>query len=310
MTTTALSTAALPSVDTGLSAYLRQIRQFPMLDPQNEYMLACRLRDHGDVDAAQTLVTSHLRLVAKIAMGYRRYGLPLADLIAEGNLGLMKAVRKFDPEKGFRLATYAMWWIKANINEFVLNSWSIVKIGSVSTQKRMFYNLRRLKAQLGAYEDGALSPDQVEQIATELDVKAKDVEAMNARLSARDSSLNALVGEDGSTQRLDLLADEAPTQEERLEAWQEETRSKALVREALAVLNPREQDIIRRRRLTHTPETLEALGEDYGLSRERVRQIEARAMEKLEGKLRELVSTEKRAVAVALEDHRLRRVAA
>ena len=293
----------VPTVDGegGLSQYMEAIKRFPLLTPEDEYMLATRYRDQEDQEAAHRLVSSHLRLVAKIAMGYRYYGLPVSDLISEGNLGLMRAVKKFEPEKGFRLATYAMWWIKASINEYVLNSWSLVKIGTVSTQKRIFYNLRKLKAQLGAYEDGALNDDHAEQIATILDVRKEDVQAMNTRLSGRDGSLNAPIGEDGDAERMDLLMDDAPNQEDALEAIEESRRSRDLVREALKVLNERETHIITQRRLIDDPVTLESLGEHYGLSRERVRQIEARAMQKLETRIKDLVKAEKSRVRTALE---------
>lgn len=298
-----VATLPIPSPEAGLSAYLNQIKRFPILEPDQEYALAKRFHDEGDVKAAHELVTSHLRLVAKIAMGYRRYGLPMADIIAEGNLGLMKAVKKFEPEKGFRLATYAMWWVKASINEYILNSWSLVKIGTVSTQKRIFYNLRKMKAQLGAYDEGGLTDEHAEQIADTLQVKKADVHAMNARLQSRDRSLNAPVGEEGDAERVDLLPDTAPNQEEMLEARQTRDRSRILVRTALDVLNDREKHIITQRRLIDEPVTLESLGEEYGLSRERVRQIEARAMQKLEARIKDLVKEEKRGVHAALSGH-------
>lgn len=298
---TAETTLPLLTPEGGLTAYLERIKKFPVLTLEQEQDYARRYAANGDPKAAEALITSHLRLAAKIAMGYRRYGLPLADLIAEGNLGLMKAVQKFEVEKGFRLATYAMWWIKASINEYVLNSWSLVKIGTVSTQKRIFYNLRKLKAQLGAYEEGALNDEHAEQIATMLDVRKDDVHAMNNRLSGRDRSLNAPIGEDGDAERVDLLMDDGPNQEETLETRQEVRRSRDLVREALKVLNERETYIITQRRLIDDPVTLESLGEHYGLSRERVRQIEARAMQKLEARIKDLVKAEKREVRTALE---------
>ncbi|KJS44370.1 MAG: RNA polymerase sigma 70 [Rhodospirillaceae bacterium BRH_c57] len=298
------ATLPIPSPESGLSAYLNQIKRFPLLEPDQEYRLAKRFHDEDDVTAAHELVTSHLRLVAKIAMGYRRYGLPMADVIAEGNLGLMKAVKKFEPEKGFRLSTYAMWWVKASINEYILNSWSLVKIGTVSTQKRIFYNLRKMKAQLGSYEDGGgLTDEHATQIADTLQVKKSDVHAMNARLQSRDRSLNAPIGEDGDAERVDLLPDTGPNQEEMLEASQTRDRSRILVHTALDVLNERERHIITQRRLIEEPVTLESLGEDYGLSRERVRQIEARALQKLEARIRDLVKEEKRGVHAALIGH-------
>jgi RNA polymerase sigma-32 factor len=225
-------------------------------------------------------------------MQYRRYGLPMADIIAEGNIGLIKAVNKFEPERGFRLSTYAMWWIKASINEYILNSWSLVKIGTVSTQKRIFYNLRKLKAQLGAYDEALLTDEQATQIAETLDVRKDDVHAMNGRLMARDGSLNTPMGEDGDAERVDLLVDDAPSQEETLSARQESNRSVALVRQAMEALNDRERFIITQRRLIDDPKTLESLGEHFSLSRERVRQIEARAMQKIEARVRDLVALE------------------
>ncbi|MFA7428844.1 MAG: RNA polymerase sigma factor RpoH [Rhodospirillaceae bacterium] len=297
------ATLPIPSPEAGLTAYLNQIKRFPLLAPEQEYSLAKRFHDHDDIGAAHELVTSHLRLVAKIAMGYRRYGLPMADVIAEGNLGLMKAVKKFEPEKGFRLSTYAMWWVKASINEYILNSWSLVKIGTVSTQKRIFYNLRKMKAQLGSYDEGGLTDEHATQIADTLQVKKADVHAMNARLQSRDRSLNAPVGEEGNAERVDLLPDTAPNQEEMLEARQTRDRSRVLVHTALQVLNERERHIITQRRLIDDPVTLETLGEEYGLSRERVRQIEARALQKLEARIRDIVKEEKRGVHAAISDH-------
>ncbi|SDG37375.1 RNA polymerase sigma factor RpoH [Roseospirillum parvum] len=284
-------TAAVPALtsDAGLSRYLAEIRKFPLLAPEQEYMLARRLRDHGDVEAAHTLVTSHLRLVAKIAMGYRNYGVPVTDLIGEGTVGLMRAVKKFDPEKGFRLATYAMWWIKAQINEYLLASWSLVRIGTASTQKRLFYNLRKMKARLGAYDDGDLSGEHLGIIARDLDVSESDVKAMDRRLSARDSSLNARLGEDGDIERLDLLVDDGPSQEDRYIAEEDRGLAGSLVGSALQVLDPRERQIIQARRLSEDPVTLEDLGGRFGVSRERVRQLENRAMKKLERAIRQQV---------------------
>lgn len=284
--------SALPMPEDGLRAYLQKIKRIPMLTLEEEQALTRQVAATGDQRASDRLVTSHLRLVVKIAMHYRRYGLPLADLIAEGNVGLIKAVNKFEPEKGFRLATYAMWWIKASINEYILNAWSLVKIGTVSTQKRIFYNLRKLKAQLGAYDEATLSDEHATQIATTLDVRKEDVHAMNGRLMGRDGSLNSPIGEDGDAERVDLLVDDAPSQEEVLSARQESQRSQSLVQQALRALNEREQYIITQRRLIDDPVTLESLGEYYGLSRERVRQIEARALQKLETRLRALLEEE------------------
>lgn len=300
------SAAALPMPEDGLRAYLQQIKRISMLSLEEEQQLTRRVAATGDQKAAHRLVTSHLRLVVKIAMHYRRYGLPLADLIAEGNVGLIKAVSKFEPEKGFRLATYAMWWIKASINEYILNTWSLVKIGTVSTQKRIFYNLRKLKAQLGAYDEATLSDEHATAIAATLDVRKEDVHAMNGRLMARDGSLNSPIGDDGDAERVDLLMDDSPSQEEVLSAREESNRSSRLVRQALKALNEREQYIITQRRLLDEPVTLEALGEHYGLSRERVRQIEARALQKLEARLRELVADEEAQAERSSKDHQRR----
>jgi RNA polymerase sigma-32 factor len=271
---------------------MQRIKAFSMLTLEEEQALTRAVAHDGDQQAAHRLITSHLRLVLKIAMQYRRYGLPMADIIAEGNIGLIKAVNKFEPERGFRLSTYAMWWIKASINEYILNSWSLVKIGTVSTQKRIFYNLRKLKAQLGAYDEALLTDEQATQIAETLDVRKDDVHAMNGRLMARDGSLNTPMGEDGDAERVDLLVDDAPSQEETLSARQESNRSVALVRQAMEALNDRERFIITQRRLIDDPKTLESLGEHFSLSRERVRQIEARAMQKIEARVRDLVALE------------------
>ena len=265
----------------GLNRYLDEIRKFPMLEPQQEYMLAKRYSEHGDRDAAHQLVTSHLRLVAKIAMGYRGYGLPIGEVVSEGNVGLMQAVKKFDPERGFRLATYAMWWIKASIQEYILRSWSLVKMGTTANQKRLFFNLRRLKGRIQAIEDGDLRPDQVTEIATTLKVSEEEVISMNRRLSG-DASLNAPIraaeGESGQWQ--DWLVDEHDSQETTLIAQDElETRRRMLAK-ALAVLNDRERRIFEARRLAEEPVTLEELSTEFDISRERVRQIEVRAFEK------------------------------
>lgn len=268
--------------ESGLSAYMAEIKKFPVLDAQEEYMLARRYADHEDVDAAHKLVTSHLRLVAKIAMGYRFYGLPVSDLISEGNVGLMRAVKKFEPERGFRLATYAMWWIKAAINEYVLNSWSLVKVGTVAAQKKLFFNLRKLKARLGLYDEGDIPQEAAEKIAKRLDVTAKDVIEMNRRLSRSDSSLNAFVAEDGDTERQDMLVDDKPDQETVLADREDRALGSKLLKEAMSELTPRERRIIEERRLAENPRTLEEIGEEYGISRERVRQIENRAFAKLQ----------------------------
>ncbi len=279
-----MTTNSLPVLasDRGLAAYLQDIKRFPILEKEEEFMLAKRLVEHDDTDAAHKLVTSHLRLVAKIAMGYRFYGLPVSDLVSEGNIGLMRAVKKFDPDRGFRLATYAMWWIKAAINEYVLNSWSLVKVGTVAAQKKLFFNLRKLKAKLDIYDDGDLTLDAADEIASTLDVDRKDVIDMNGRLSRSDASLNVPVGEDGDLDRLDLLVSDAPSQESVFAEDEERQVGSGLLRGALATLNDRERHIIVERRLADDPRTLEDLGEEYGISRERVRQIENRAFEKLQ----------------------------
>ncbi len=277
-------TAALPilTAESGLTRYLEEIRRFPMLEPQDEYMLAKRWREHGDRDAAHKLVTSHLRLVAKIAMGYRGYGLPISEVISEGNVGLMQAVKRFEPEKGFRLATYAMWWIKAAIQEYILRSWSLVKMGTTANQKKLFFNLRKAKSRISALEEGDLRPDQVKLIAKRLGVTEQDVVDMNRRLSG-DVSLNAPIREDGdSGEWQDWLVDDTSDQEERLaEDEESDNRRKALV-EALSVLNERERRIFEARRLADDPVTLEDLAAEFGVSRERVRQIEVRAFEKVQ----------------------------
>jgi len=265
---------------------MQQIKRFPILEKEEEFMLAKRLVEHDDTDAAHKLVTSHLRLVAKIAMGYRFYGLPVSDLISEGNVGLMRAVKKFDPDRGFRLSTYAMWWIKAAINEHVLNSWSLVKLGTVAAQKKLFFNLRKLKAKLNIYEDGDLSTEAADDIAERLDVSRAEVHSMNRRLSRSDASLNVPVGEDGDLDRIDFLMSDTPDQETVLAEEEERTVGHSLLRKALATLNDRERHIIEQRRLTDEPRTLEDLGVEYGISRERVRQIENRAFEKLQAEVR------------------------
>ena len=279
-----------PSPEQGLNRYLQEIRKFPMLEPEEEYMLAKRWVDHEDSGAAHKLVTSHLRLAAKIAMGYRGYGLPQAEVISEANVGLMQAVKRFDPEKGFRLATYAMWWIRASIQEYILRSWSLVKLGTTSAQKKLFFNLRKAKAKLGALEEGDLRPENVAQIAKDLSVTEAEVIDMNRRLSGSDASLNATVGSDGdsSTQWQDWLEDEDSDQAEAYEEKDELDARRALLVQAMSVLNDREKDVLMQRRLNEDPVTLEELSESYGVSRERIRQIEVRAFEKLQAKMREL----------------------
>jgi RNA polymerase sigma-32 factor len=277
--------ASLPSVAAsgGLSRYLEEIRRFPMLEPQEEYMLAKRWQEHEDTDAAQKLVTSHLRLVARIAMGYRGYGLPIGEVISEGNVGLMQAVKRFDPDKGFRLATYAMWWIRAAIQEYILRSWSLVKMGTTAAQKKLFFNLRKLKGQLQAFEEGDLRPDQVETIATKLGVPKEDVISMNRRL-AGDSSLNAPLraDADGGGEWQDWLVDESTDQESTLVDQEELENRRSYLSEAMDTLTSREKRIFEARRLTDDPLTLEELSTEFGVSRERIRQIEVRAFEKVQ----------------------------
>jgi RNA polymerase sigma-32 factor len=265
----------------GLSRYLDEIRKFPMLEPSEEYMLAKRWREHGDREAAHKLVTSHLRLVAKIAMGYRGYGLPISEVVSEGNVGLMQAVKRFEPDKGFRLATYAMWWIKAAIQEYILRSWSLVKMGTTANQKKLFFNLRKAKGRISALEEGDLRPDQVKQIATQLGVTEQDVVDMNRRLGG-DASLNAPLREEGEGEWQDWLVDESASQESLLAAEEEGQNRLQALRNALSVLNPRERRIFEARRLSDEPMTLEDLSTEFGVSRERVRQIEVRAFEKVQ----------------------------
>ncbi len=276
--------------DSSLSAYLRRIRKFPMLEAEQEFRLAKRWREDGDVDAAHELVTSHLRLVAKIAMGYRGYGLPLAELISEGNVGLMQAVKRFDPDKGFRLATYAMWWIRAAIQEYILHSWSLVKMGTTAAQKKLFFNLRKVKGQLQAIDDGDLPPETVTEIADRLDVPEQDVVSMNRRLSSPDHSLNAPLRQDGDGEWQDWLVDESDSQEELLGDRQELESRRALLSAAMESLNDRERHILVERRLSENPKTLEDLSREYGISRERVRQIEVRAFEKLQKSVRNVAA--------------------
>jgi RNA polymerase sigma-32 factor len=278
-----------PSPEQGLNRYLQDIRRFPMLEPEEEYMLAKRWVDHQDTDAAHKLVTSHLRLAAKIAMGYRGYGLPQAEVISEANVGLMQAVKRFDPEKGFRLATYAMWWIRASIQEYILRSWSLVKLGTTSAQKKLFFNLRKAKSRIGALEDGDLRPENVARIAKDLNVSEAEVIAMNRRLSGSDSSLNATVGsEEGASSWQDWLEDEGADQASDYAERDEFTLRRELLMDAMDVLNERERDILTRRRLSEDPVTLEDLSQSYDVSRERIRQIEVRAFEKLQARMRTL----------------------
>ncbi len=281
----------LPSVtagEAGLSRYLEEIRRFPMLQPEEEYMLAKRYQEHADTEAAHKLVTSHLRLVAKIAMGYRGYGLPIGEVISEGNVGLMQAVKKFEPDRGFRLATYAMWWIKASIQEYILRSWSLVKMGTTANQKRLFFNLRKVKSRIQALDEGDLRPDQVREIATRLNVSEEEVISMNRRLSG-DASLNAPIrateGETGEWQ--DWLTDQSPSQEEILIEQDELENRRTMLQESLEVLNDRERRIFEARRLAEEPLTLEQLSGEFDISRERVRQIEVRAFEKVQNAVRD-----------------------
>ncbi len=279
-----------PSPEQGMNRYLQEIRKFPMLEPEQEYMLAKRWADHQDTEAAHTLVTSHLRLAAKIAMGYRGYGLPQAEVISEANVGLMQAVKRFDPEKGFRLATYAMWWIRASIQEYILRSWSLVKLGTTSAQKKLFFNLRKAKSRIGALEDGDLRPENVARIAHDLGVTEDEVISMNRRLSGGDASLNAMVGsdDDSSTQWQDWLEDEGADQASQYAEADEMSVRRELLAEAMDVLNDREKDILTQRRLIEPSVTLEDLSGVYNVSRERIRQIEVRAFEKLQKRMQDL----------------------
>jgi len=299
-------TAALPilTAEDGLTRYLEEIRRFPMLEPQDEFILAKRWREHGDRDAAHKLVTSHLRLVAKIAMGYRGYGLPISEVISEGNVGLMQAVKRFEPDKGFRLATYAMWWIKAAIQEYILRSWSLVKMGTTANQKKLFFNLRKAKSKISALEEGDMRPDQVKLIAKRLGVTEQDVVDMNRRLGG-DVSLNAPIRDDGdSGEWQDWLVDEVSDQEERLVADEESDNRKKALGEALTVLNDRERRIFEARRLADDPITLEDLAAEFGVSRERVRQIEVRAFEKVQRAVKNRIAAiESRPSAPALHAH-------
>ena len=275
---------ALPALSSegSLSHYLQQIKKFPMLSEKQEVNLAKKWRDEGDTDAAHTLVTSHLRLVAKIAMGYRGYGLPVTELISEGNIGLMQAVKKYDPDKGFRLATYAMWWIRAAIQEYVLKSWSLVKIGTTAAQKKLFFNLKKLRNRLSDYSEGSLKPHQVKEIASQLNVSEKEVTDMEGRISGNDYSLNAVVSAEGDEEWQEWLVDEDADHEIKIAEQEEVRKRKELLSKAINVLNDREKDIIHYRKLSETPKTLEELSKEYKISRERVRQIEERAFQKLQ----------------------------
>ena len=279
----------IPSISNegNLSSYMEQIKKFPLLEAKEEYMLAKAWKNQGDVKAAHKLVTSHLRLVAKIASGYRGYGLPLSDLISEGNIGMMHAVKRFEPEKGFRLATYAMWWIKASIQEYILRSWSLVKIGTTAAQKKLFFNLKKIKSKISAIEDGDLTPDQVDKIATELSVPHKEVISMNRRISGSDYSLNSPVTDDSSGEWQDWLEDDTQNQEASFADTEEYLIKKNILSDSLEDLNERERDIISERQLSENPLTLEELSNRYGVSRERIRQIEAKAFEKLQIKMTE-----------------------
>ncbi len=284
--------AALPIIagESGLSRYLSEIKRFPMLEPQEEYMLAKRWREHGDREAAHKLVTSHLRLVAKIAMGYRGYGLPIGEVISEGNVGLMQAVRRFEPEKGFKLATYAMWWIRASIQEYILRSWSLVKMGTTASQKKLFFNLRKAKSRISALDDGDLRDDQATTIATRLGVAKQEVIDMNRRLGG-DASLNSPLREGGEGEWQDWLVDDSPSQETLLVDREESNDRLTALKSALRVLNPRERRIFEARRLADDPVTLEELSTEFGVSRERVRQIEVRAFEKVQAAVKTNVAT-------------------
>ena len=293
-----------PSPEQGMNRYLQEIRKFPLLEPEQEYMLAKAWADHEDSEAAHKLVTSHLRLAAKIAMGYRGYGLPQAEVISEANVGLMQAVKRFDPERGFRLATYAMWWIRASIQEYILRSWSLVKMGTTSAQKKLFFNLRKAKSKIGALEEGDLRPENVAQIATELNVTEKEVVDMNRRLSGGDASLNAQVGSgdgESAAQWQDWLEDTDANQAEAYAETEElDTRRRMLVA-AMDVLNDREKDILMERRLRDDPMTLEDLSTRYSVSRERIRQIEVRAFEKLQERMRVLAREKGMKIAAEAE---------
>jgi RNA polymerase sigma-32 factor len=292
-----MSSRGLPALsgEGGLSKYLTEIRKFPLLEPEEEYMFAKAWREHEDPEAARRLVTSHLRLVAKIAMGYRGYGLPLSEVVAEGNVGLMQAVKRFEPDKGFRLATYAMWWIRASIQEYILRSWSLVKMGTTAAQKKLFFNLRKAKTKINAIEEGDLTPEHLKEIARQLAVPEQEVTNMNRRLTAPDSSLNAPLRSDSESEWQDWLADDALDQETQLAQREEKGERHELLEHAMSDLTERERDILQARRLLDEPATLEDLSQKYGVSRERVRQIEVRAFEKLQSAMKNALG-EKRAL--------------
>ena len=294
----------LPTVSSegGLTRYLEEIRRFPMLSHEEEYMLARRWHEHDDIDAAHTLVTSHLRLVAKIAMGYRGYGLPVSELISEGNVGMMQAVKRFDPDRGFRLATYAMWWIRAAIQEYILHSWSLVKMGTTAAQKKLFFNLRKLKGQLQAIDDGDLPDETVSEIARRLSVPEAEVISMNRRMASADHSLNAPLKVDGNGEWIDWLVDNKDDQEIRYAEEEELAQRREMLAEAMGVLNDRERHIFSARRLSEDPQTLEELSQVYGVSRERVRQIEVRAFEKVQKAIRDSLAEQAAVRATTLED--------
>src|SRR5258706_8548166 len=283
---TAIRTLPRLASDSGLSRYLSEIRTFPMLEPHEEFMLAKRWQEHQDPEAAHRLITSHLRLVAKIAMGYRGYGLPINELIAEGNVGMMQAVKRFDPDRGFRLATYAMWWIRAAIQEYILNSWSLVKIGTTAAPKKLFFNLRRVKGQIKALEEGDMTQEHVQKISERLNVPTEDVISMNRRLGAPDNSLNAPLRAEGDGEWQDWLVDETPNQETKMAETEELSKRQKLLTTAMSSLNERERHILTERRLKDEPATLEDLSKEYDISRERVRQIEVRAFDKLQKSIR------------------------
>jgi RNA polymerase sigma-32 factor len=296
-----MSSRGLPVLagDAGLSRYLAEIRKFPLLSPEDEYMFAKRWQEHEDAEAARRLVTSHLRLVAKIAMGYRGYGLPVSEIVAEGNVGLMQAVKRFDPDKGFRLATYAMWWIRASIQEYVLRSWSLVKMGTTAAQKKLFFNLRKAKSHIGAIEEGDLTPEHVATLSDRLGVSEREVTEMNRRLSGGDASLNAPLRSESESEWQDWLADDSVDQETRLAEREEMGDRHVLLENAMVALTDREQQIIRARRLQDEPATLEELSQKFGISRERVRQIEVRAFDKLQKAMKASLN----AAPPALEHH-------
>ncbi len=296
-----ISSVPTLSADGNLQRYLSEIRKFPMLAADEEYMLAKRWKEHGDVDAVHKMVTSHLRLVAKIAMGYRGYGLPIAELISEGNVGMMQAVKRFEPEKGFRLSTYAMWWIRASIQEYILYSWSLVKMGTTAAQKKLFFNLRRLKGQIKEIDDGDLAPESVKQIATTLAVSEDDVVQMNRRMSGGDQSLNAPMRQDGEAEWQDWLVDDSDTQDIVVAEADELDHRRSMLDAAMATLTERERHIFTERRLRDDPLTLEDLSKDFGVSRERVRQIEVRAFEKVQRAIRNMATQDAIAQTKATE---------